>query len=142
MSAFTSSSLRSFARAATPMRTFSTSSARSAARLNVVGRLGATPELRTSQSGNEYIRYNVASRDSTREKTTSWFQVQAYVAPAQQEFLLGLQKGSIVSVEAEATYKKSEDGRFNLLVIQRQLEVLARGRPTEENTAAAEETQQ
>ncbi|KAL4948426.1 nucleic acid-binding protein [Aspergillus filifer] len=141
MSAFTSSSLRSFARAATPVRTFTTSSARSVARLNIVGRLGATPELRTSNSGNEYIRYNVASRDSNRDKTTSWFTVQAFVAPGQQEFLLGLQKGSIVSVEAEASFKKSEEGRHNLMVVQRQLEVIQRGRATEENTSA-EETQQ
>lgn len=97
MSAFSSSSLRSFQRAApraaTPARTFTTSPARSIARMNITGRLGANPELSTSQNGQEYVKYSVGTSSPTRDGQTSWFRVAAFVTDAQREFLLQVPKG-------------------------------------------------
>lgn len=96
MSAFSSSSLRSFLRAvpraATPARTFTTSPARSLARMNITGRLGTNPEVTTLQNGQEYVRYVVGTGGS-RDSQASWFRVAAFVSDAQKEFLLQLPKG-------------------------------------------------
>ncbi|KAI2132559.1 ssDNA-binding protein, mitochondrial [Ophidiomyces ophidiicola] len=46
----------SLLRAAAPRRAFSSSAPRDVARISIVGRLGASPELITSQAGREYVR--------------------------------------------------------------------------------------
>ncbi|KAL4784609.1 nucleic acid-binding protein [Aspergillus varians] len=132
MSGLTSSSLRSLLRAA-PARYFSSSSARSAARMNITGRLGNEPELSTSVAGQEYVKYVVASSSGTRDnRTTSWFRIAAFVNPTQRDFLLSLPKGSLVSVDAEASQRKFQDSEGNdrtqLNITQRNLEFL--GRPS------------
>ncbi|KAL4900181.1 hypothetical protein BDW74DRAFT_102761 [Aspergillus multicolor] len=134
MSAFTSSlrsAVRAAPRAAAPARSFSSSSARAAARMNITGRLGADPERVTSQSGNEYVRYTVASSSgSAANRTTSWFNIKALVNENARDYLTTIKKGSLVSVDADASIKKytAADGteQQSLTLFHRQIEVLRR----------------
>ena len=64
------------------------------------GRLGQDPEQKTSQSGNEYSRLNVAVTHFNKggEKTTEWRNVSAFGKTAEycQKYL---KKGSFVVIE-------------------------------------------
>ncbi|BCS29823.1 single-stranded DNA-binding protein [Aspergillus puulaauensis] len=134
MSAFSSSSMRSFLRAApraaTPARTFTTSPARSIARMNITGRLGVNPEVATLPNGQEFVRYSVGTNGGSRDSQTSWFRISAFVSDAQREFLLQVPKGSLVAVDATATHSKytAADGKeqYALRLTQRSFEYLSR----------------
>jgi tRNA uridine 5-carboxymethylaminomethyl modification enzyme len=93
MSAF----LRSLARPASGVRAFSTTAQRGVARITIIGNLGGTPELRASSTGREYIRYAVASSSGpVSNRTTSWFNVRAFVPEGpQRDFFLNLPKGYV-----------------------------------------------
>ncbi|KIP09199.1 hypothetical protein PHLGIDRAFT_126501 [Phlebiopsis gigantea 11061_1 CR5-6] len=91
-------------------RTFSTTSRRQAdlAKLTLIGRLGKTPEVRTTKTDKEYVSYTVATTnappppnpDGTRgESTTSWHTIVSF-SPAANNYLRTLQKGWQVYVEA------------------------------------------
>ncbi|KAL3433600.1 hypothetical protein BDV09DRAFT_171508 [Aspergillus tetrazonus] len=134
MSAFTYS-LRSILRAApsaaAPARSFSSSSARGLARMNITGRLGASPEVATTQSGVEYVKYNIASESGpSNNRVTSWFNVKAFVSDAQREYLSNLPKGTLVSVDADASLRKFQNSEgvdtTSLSLHQRNIEVLRR----------------
>jgi hypothetical protein len=78
------------------LRAFSTSAPRSIARINILGNLGDTPELRTSASGLEYLRYSVASNTGSRDnRQTSWFSVAAFVDGPRKDFIMSLPKGLV-----------------------------------------------
>ncbi|EAW12833.1 single-stranded DNA-binding protein [Aspergillus clavatus NRRL 1] len=135
MSAF-SLSLRPFLRAssgtARSARTFTTSSPRSIARMIITGRLAAEPELHATSTGQEVIKYAVASSYGSREnRQISWFRVSSFQPEGpQRDFILNLPKGTLVYVEGDATMRMFEDaeGRkhSNLGIVQRTLEVLKR----------------
>ncbi|RDW74315.1 single-stranded DNA-binding protein [Aspergillus mulundensis] len=152
MSAYTSS-LRSALRAApraAPARSFSSSSARAGARMNITGRLGADPELVTSQAGVEYVKYLVGANSfaPSANRTTSWFRVKAFVNDNSRDYLLNtVKKGTLVSVDAEATMRKytAPDGsdQYSLSLVQRQLEILRRPyNPSEGGAYDAEQSQE
>lgn len=81
-------------------RTFSSSASRSVARMIITGRLAAEPELSATASGQDIIRYAVGTSHGRGEnRTTSWFKVGAFVPEGgQREYILGLQKGYVVSL--------------------------------------------
>ena len=94
MSAF----LRSAARTAvSTARNFSTSSPREVARITVVGRLADTPELRTSASGRQWLRYTVNTRSGPASNPkTSWWNINAWIEEGpQRQFLQNLPKGYV-----------------------------------------------
>lgn len=77
------------------IRSFSTSAARAMAKVTIIGRLGADPEMVTSSGGREYMKYTVASyHKSGGEEKISWFRVAAF-EPYQKEYLLSLKKGCV-----------------------------------------------
>ena len=101
MSAF-ASSLRPLMRTATggalSARSFSSSSSRSVARMIITGRLAAAPELQATSSGQDVIRYTVATSTGARDnRQTSWFKVASFDHGAQRDYVLSLQKGYVVS---------------------------------------------
>ncbi|CAI7603498.1 unnamed protein product [Penicillium palitans] len=134
MSAFLSSLRPAMRMANVPQtaRAFSSSPANSIARLTLTGRLGAEPELHATSSGQEIVRYNIATTHGNREnRQTSWWRITNFVPEgSQRDFVLGLQKGTVVFVEADAKMATWEDGdgnsRSTLNVVQRTLEVLKR----------------
>ncbi|PYI00797.1 nucleic acid-binding protein [Aspergillus sclerotiicarbonarius CBS 121057] len=142
MSAFASSlrpTLRAASGAALSARSFSSSSSRSVARLIITGRLAAQPELQATSSGREVVKYTVASHHGPSSKRqTSWFKVSAFVEGNQREFISGLQQGTLLFVEGDASIRQWEDaeGRKQsaLNVVQRSLEVLKRPYNPEESS--------
>lgn len=97
MSAFLSSLRPAMRMANAPQaaRAFSSSPANSIARLTLTGRLGAEPELHATSSGQEIVKYTVATSHGNREnRQTSWWRVTNFVPEgSQRDFVLGLQKG-------------------------------------------------
>ncbi|KAJ5197014.1 hypothetical protein N7449_007493 [Penicillium cf. viridicatum] len=134
MSAFLSSLRPAMRMANAPQtaRAFSSSPANSIARLTLTGRLGAEPELHATSSGQEVVKYTVATSHGNRDnRQTSWWRV-ANFAPegGQRDFVLGLQKGTLVYIEGDAKMATWEDAeghpRSALNIVQRTLEVLKR----------------
>ncbi|KAB8236009.1 single-stranded DNA-binding protein [Aspergillus alliaceus] len=144
MSAFTSS-LRPLMRAASSgalsARSFSSSSSRSVARMIITGRLAAAPELQATSSGQDIVRYTVATSTGPRDnRQTSWFKVASFDQGGQRDFLLGLQKGTLVFLEGSASLREWEDAEGKkqtaLNIVQRSLEVLKRPQNSNENESA------
>jgi hypothetical protein len=75
-------------------RAFSTSSPHSLARMQIIGRLGAIPEVTSSSTGRDIIRYTVASDYGPAEnRQTSWFRVASFAEGPRKDYLLSLPKG-------------------------------------------------
>ncbi|KAJ5737610.1 uncharacterized protein N7483_002735 [Penicillium malachiteum] len=124
-------SLRPTTRLATAARSFSTTSARPAARITITGRLAADPELVATSTGQDVIKYAVGTSSGPRDnKQTSWFRVASFAEGGQRDYLMSLQKGTLVHVEGDAklkTYEDSEGRRQTTLnITQRFIEVLSR----------------
>ncbi|PWY91443.1 nucleic acid-binding protein [Aspergillus sclerotioniger CBS 115572] len=134
MSAFMSSlrpALRASSGAALSARSFSSSSSRSVARLMITGRLAAQPELQATSSGQEVVKYTVASSHGPKDRRqTSWFKVSAFVEGNQREYITNLQQGTLVFVEGDASIRQWEDAEGKrqsaLSIVQRAVEVLKR----------------
>lgn len=98
MSAFSSirPSLR-LASANRPARPFSSSAARSVARMIITGRLGAEPELQATSTGQDIIKYSVGTTTGSRDKQqTSWFRIASFLPEGpQRDYILSLPKGYI-----------------------------------------------
>ncbi|KAK2766165.1 ssDNA-binding protein, mitochondrial [Arachnomyces sp. PD_36] len=142
--AATNSTPSSFlARSAQRSSPFSSTAARDFSRLTIIGHLGATPELHTTQNGQELVRYKVAVNHGRNEKRqTSWFAVTHFIPSEgpRRDYMFSLQKGAQVCVEGDASIRSFEDvegkKQYQLSVVQRTIEVLKRpstGSNTEEN---------
>ena len=100
MSAFSSirPTLRLASTTSQAARSFSSTSQRSVARMIITGRLGADPELQTTASGQEIIKYSVGSSHGRGDnRQTSWFRVASFAAEGgQRDYIMGLQKGYVM----------------------------------------------
>lgn len=76
-------------------RAFSTTSRSAYAKIQVIGRLAAQPELVDTSTGNTMIRYTVASAFGPKEnRQTSWWKVVNFAPEGpSRDFILGLPKG-------------------------------------------------
>lgn len=76
-------------------RAFSQTTPAQLARMTMVGRLGADPELKHSKSGSDYIQYVVGSGYGPKEaRQTSWFRVASFAPEgASRDFTMSLTKG-------------------------------------------------
>ncbi|GAA5931325.1 hypothetical protein JCM3775_004994 [Rhodotorula graminis] len=135
------------------VRAFSTSrvAARDIAKMTLVGRIGANPELRDGKNGQQYLTYKVATTDKGRapkegeeyqKPPTSWHTIFAHGQAAER--LQFLEKGMQVYVEADFSVKNVRDettGQYNtqVLATHDRLVVLKKPSPREET---AEEQQQ
>ncbi|RYP22945.1 hypothetical protein DL765_001403 [Monosporascus sp. GIB2] len=123
--------------AVTPARAFSASARRDIAKITLVGNLAATPEVKPTSTGREYVEYAVASNEGSGEKrTTSWFRVATFTEEGpRRDFLTSLAKGSTVYVEGDAVMKSYTDAegkqRSQLRIYQKSLQVLRRPSPHE-----------
>ncbi|KAM4060174.1 single-strand binding protein family protein [Hirsutella rhossiliensis] len=119
-------------RTAAGARAFSTSPARSLARISIIGNLADTPEVQQTATGRDVIRYAVASNSGPKDnRHTSWFRVSSFVAEGgRRDFMLGLAKGSMVYVDGEITVGQYQDAngqnQRSINIVQRSLEVLKR----------------
>lgn len=75
----------------TPIRTFTSTPANAWARMTIVGRLGGPPELQTTASGQEVVRYSLATNQNDK---TNWWRVTSFQpAGASRDYLMNLGKG-------------------------------------------------
>lgn len=90
---------RAFA-APTALRAFSTSSPRSLARMTLLGNLGDVPELHATSTGQEIIKYSIASSSGPKDnRHTSWFRVTRFLSAGddkRRDFMLGIPKGYVI----------------------------------------------
>lgn len=140
---------RSALRTALPQsttRSFSTSAVQNdIARMQLLGRLVADPEQRTTRTGKDYVKYTVATTDplgppnesgERSEPTSSFHSIFAFgEGPVSR--LTKLTKGTQVLVDADfkVQYEPSESGgqgQTNYLVQHRSLTVVSRPKPASE----------
>ncbi|KUJ12740.1 nucleic acid-binding protein [Mollisia scopiformis] len=119
-------------------RTFSTTPLSSSfAKMTLVGRLVAQPELQATSTGREILKYSVATSHGPRDnQKTSFFNVTSFMPEgAGRDFRQGLEKGTLVYVEGDASISQYQDAegknRSSLSVVERTLEVLAYRKPAE-----------
>lgn len=78
-------------------RSFSTTSARPLAKMQIIGRLADQPELTPTSTGREISRFalGVSSgpKDENGNRGVSWFRVASFIEGPQRDFLLSLPKG-------------------------------------------------
>ena len=76
-------------------RTFSTTPPRPIAKMTIVGRLGAEPELVPTASGNDMVRYALGTSHGPRDnRQTSWWKVACFVPEGGlRDLVMGLGKG-------------------------------------------------
>ncbi|KAL1636783.1 ssDNA-binding protein, mitochondrial [Diplodia intermedia] len=113
-------------------RAFSSTPRSPLAKMTIIGRLGAEPELHTAAStGREYVRYVLGTSTGPRDRNeTSWFRVSCFDEGARKDYLLNLPKGTLMHLEADAkmdTYETSEGQKTTRLSLtQRNIEILSR----------------
>ncbi|KIW51446.1 hypothetical protein PV05_10164 [Exophiala xenobiotica] len=112
-------------------RTFSTTRPSQLARMTLVGRLGADPEL-VDAGKTQLIRYVVGTSSGPKDnRQTSWFRVASFAPEGpQRDYILGLSKGTLVYLEGDATMRVYEDAdgkkQSALSLVQTKLDVLKR----------------
>jgi len=118
-------------------RTFSTTRPSSLARMTLVGRLGADPEITETGKG-QVIRYVVGTSHGPRDnRQTSWFRVASFAPEGpQRDLVMGLSKGTLVYLEGDATMRSFQDAEGKkqsaLSLVQTKVEVLKRPQPRED----------
>ncbi|CAD6902453.1 unnamed protein product [Tilletia caries] len=132
---------RWFAAAASRAASFSTTaSAADVARIQLIGRLVADPEVKATRSGKDYVSYTIATSDpigppgedgNRPEPTTSYHRIFAFGDNSVQR-LIKITKGTQVLVDADFRIQKTpaqEEGqlpREQLLVQHRSISVISR----------------
>ena len=83
-------------------------------RFQIIGNLGAKPELRFAGTGNAVCNFNVATRDvrvnkegGTKTETTEWHRVVAF-GPLAEQCAKYLDKGRLVYVDGRIQYRSYE----------------------------------
>ncbi|KAJ4312355.1 ssDNA-binding protein, mitochondrial [Fusarium piperis] len=123
--------------ASSAARAFSTTSPRPLAKITIIGNLADTPELHSTSSGREIIRYAVASNSGPRDnRKTSWFKVTSFSEGPSRDYLMNLPKGTSIYVEGDASINTYTDAqgqtRTGFSVVQRNIEVLRRPQAPEQ----------
>lgn len=79
----------------TLFRSFSASARRDFARMTIVGRMGVQPDVTTTSTGREVVKYVVASSHGPRDNPqTSWFRISSFQPDGPgRKYLLNIPKG-------------------------------------------------
>ncbi|KAI4095657.1 MAG: hypothetical protein LQ344_001588 [Seirophora lacunosa] len=113
-------------------RTFTTTRPAPLAKICIVGRLAAQPELIPTSSGDDMVRYSLGTSSGPKDnRQTNWWKVAAFLGEGRaRDTLMGLGKGSLLYVEGSCTTVKFEDkdgrSRNTVSIAQRQFEILDR----------------
>lgn len=78
-------------------RAFSSTPARPVAKMTIVGNLAASPELSSTSTGREILRYAVASTTGSGDnQKTSWFRITAFMDEGpRRDYFMSIGKGSV-----------------------------------------------
>ncbi|KAJ5495133.1 hypothetical protein N7539_000249 [Penicillium diatomitis] len=124
--------------AAQASRNFSSSASRSVARMIITGRLANEPELQSTASGQDILKYTIGTSFGPKDnRQTSWFRVASFLPEGnQRDYIMSLPKGTLVYLEGDASMRSYEDAdgkrHSSLNIVQRSLEVLSRPANTSE----------
>ncbi|KDN50004.1 hypothetical protein RSAG8_01340, partial [Rhizoctonia solani AG-8 WAC10335] len=85
------------------------------ARLTLIGRLGADPELKTASTGSEYVKYTIVTDSPSRPlpdgtyppRVPTWHNIISFIPPTYPK-LTSLRRGAHVYVEATYEMRKLE----------------------------------
>ncbi|KAH6888564.1 hypothetical protein B0T10DRAFT_488409 [Thelonectria olida] len=138
---------RRAAAAPASIRAFSTSSPRQLARVNIIGNLADAPELQSTSSGREIVRYVIVSNAGSREhRKASFFRVTSFSEGNSRDYLMNLAKGTKMYVEGDISLNSYTDSngvqRSGVSIVQRSIEVLRRPWSGEQQSAETTETEQ
>lgn len=105
-------------------RAFSTTSRLGLARVNLIGYLAESPELHSTSSGREIVRYTLATSTGGRDtRKTSWWKVTSFVEGGSRDYLMNLPKGSRLFVDGDISTNSYTDPngvqRIGVSVVQR-----------------------
>ncbi|KAF2004401.1 ssDNA binding protein-like protein [Amniculicola lignicola CBS 123094] len=125
-------------------RTFSSTPRAQLARMSLVGRLGVSPEEVTVSNDRTLVRYVIGTgHGKAEDRKTSWFRVASFVSGPQKDYLMGIPKGSLVYVDADArmdAYTDAEGNkRSSLSLIAKNVDVIIRGRGEDASPETNEE---
>lgn len=88
---------RTVPRALQAARAFSTTTPRSLAKMQLIGRLADTPSVNPTSTGRDVIKYSLGvsgvQRDENGNRKVSWFNVASFVEGPQRDLLISLPKG-------------------------------------------------
>lgn len=88
--------------ASSAARAFSTTSPRPLAKITIIGNLADTPELHSTSTGREIVRYAVASNSGPRDnRKTSWFKITSFAEGPGRDYLMNLPKGCVFFIRFE-----------------------------------------
>lgn len=98
---------------------------RTLARMSIIGRLAAQPEVMTTATGRDLVRYGLGVTTGTRDNPeTSFFNVTSFPSSeGQKNFMASLQKGQQLFVEADGKMRTIEvegQRRRQLDLVQRE----------------------
>lgn len=76
-------------------RAFSTTARASMAKINIIGHLAGPPTVEPTSTGQDIIKYSVASNSGPKDnRHTSWFNVASFAEEGpRRDFLVSLEKG-------------------------------------------------
>ncbi|GAB1376817.1 single-stranded DNA-binding protein [Lactococcus petauri] len=113
-------------------------------KVQLIGRLGADPELKYSPTGDAIASFSLATTEKWKDKNgesqekTEWHRCSAFAKPA--EILCQyLKKGSIVYIEGKLTTKmveKDGDKRYFTNVIVKEFKFLPNGQGGQGNNSS------
>ncbi|KAL9070309.1 MAG: hypothetical protein Q9161_005002 [Pseudevernia consocians] len=116
----------------TTTRSFATSPASRLARMVIVGRLADSPEIIATSSGQDVIKYALATSSGPKDnRQTSWWNVACFKPEGPgRDLMMGLAKGDRLYVEGECSMKKFQNKDGNpvsaLNIVQSRFEILDR----------------
>ncbi|KAL8823743.1 MAG: hypothetical protein Q9170_008322, partial [Blastenia crenularia] len=91
-------------------RPFSSTPSRAQAKMSIVGRLAAEPEVIPTASGTDLVKYAIGTQHGPRDnRQTTWWKVAAFPSENQKEALTSLGKGSLLYVEGSCEMRKFQD---------------------------------
>ncbi|KAF2093991.1 hypothetical protein NA57DRAFT_47335 [Rhizodiscina lignyota] len=91
-------------------RSFSTTPRSALARMTLIGRLAAEPELVNTSTGREMVRYAMGVSSGPRDNPqTSWYRIACFDEGPRRDYVLGLPKGTLMHCEANASMSTYDD---------------------------------
>lgn len=87
--------------------------------VNLVGRLGQDPELKTSKSGTSFVKFSIATNDGFGDnKKTNWHNCTAFGKGA-DIIAKYVKKGSEIAVSGSIDYNKHEDKFYTSILVDK-----------------------
>lgn len=85
--------------------------------INLVGRLGQDPELKTSKSGTSFVKFSIATNDGFGDnKKTNWHNCTAFGKSA-EIIAKYVKKGNEIAVSGSIDYNKHEDKIYTGILV-------------------------